>query len=73
MASSAADYGEERVLTLVGSKQQTDLATDLIKEVINEVGPTLVYGYSCSHASYMSYSSMTVRLGYTNSIPLLVG
>jgi hypothetical protein len=43
VASSAADYGEERVLTLVGSKQQTDLATELIKEVINEVGSTLFH------------------------------
>ena len=63
-----ADYGEERVLTLVGSKQQTDLATELIKEVISEVGPLLFHGFLYLLALYMSYSSVTIRIGYINSV-----
>lgn len=36
------DYSQERVITLVGTKQQTDLANDLIREVIDEVGVYVV-------------------------------
>ncbi|MCO5549066.1 hypothetical protein L7F22_002532 [Adiantum nelumboides] len=33
------DYSQERVITLVGTKQQTDMASDLITEVIDENRP----------------------------------